>query len=117
MLKNKILTRNFFHINSREEFIEGDTINYVAELSDDRNDKYFYFSSSDYPSVISYNDGSELWYFNNALHRAAGPAIFGGKNKYCIYYVNGKFYPNKIEWYAALSQEDKYIAVWHLNGN
>lgn len=119
MLVKKQVTRKFYHYPAEDNCYDltaipfGSLIWYDSDKSDVLNDKY-YFHNSEAPSIIT-STGTEVWFFNNKVHRNNGPADINHTIYFhSIYYAYGVSYERKADWFDALTTEDKYIAVWHL---
>lgn len=50
------------------------------------------------------------------IHRNDGPAIIYPHGNF-MYFLNGKGFHTKEEWFDALMPEEKYEALWNINGN
>jgi hypothetical protein len=68
--------------------------------------------------AVEYSDGDKVWYQNDKLHRIDGPAIeYNDGKKY--WYKNGIRFENKDNFFEALTEEEKEIALfseYFLNG-
>lgn len=59
-------------------------------------------------------DGINLNNVIGVLHKTDGPAEMGpysGRH----YFLNGIYFHNKEEWFAALTKEEKYKAIWNMD--
>jgi hypothetical protein len=64
-----------------------------------------------YGPAIEYSSGTKFWYQNGKLHRIGGPAIeYTGGGKF--WYIRDKFYLNKEDFFNALTDEEKEIALF-----
>jgi hypothetical protein len=64
------------------------------------------------PAIKASNGGKE-WWVNGFFHREGGPAIemFGHK----WWFLNGKEYSTKEEWFSELTPEQQYNYLWSLD--
>ncbi len=67
---------------------------------------------SDTYQVFTNSRNDYLYYKNNKFHREDGPAYNWGNATH--WYLDGKLFLSKQEWFEALSVEQKRIAVWKL---
>jgi hypothetical protein len=61
--------------------------------------------------AIEYVNGNKFWFQNGERHRIDGPAIeyhYGDKD----WYIRNKFYHNKEDFFNALTDEEKAIALF-----
>lgn len=60
-----------------------------------------------------YHNGYKAWRKHGILHRIDGPAMTGPSGDF--YYINNIIYPNREDWFAALTLEQKNDAIWNAN--
>jgi hypothetical protein len=65
--------------------------------------------------AITYSGGSKQWYLNGELHRVDGPAIVWSDVEDYEYYLNGRRYSSKDEWFRKLTPEQQYSYLWNLD--
>ena len=61
--------------------------------------------------AIEYANGTKYWFNNGKYHRIGGPAIVYNTGL-SVYYIMGKIFKNKEEFFEALSDEEKEIALF-----
>lgn len=68
-----------------------------------------------YNGVALFADDLKLvhYYSNGKLHRIDGPAITREELNY--FYLNGKRFYSLEEWFEALSEEEKEVAIFNMN--
>lgn len=66
-----------------------------------------------FTGVVKLSNGSMYYMKEHILHRIEGPAVINGLGKQ--FFIEGKRFSDKEDWFNALSEEEKIIALFNLN--
>jgi hypothetical protein len=73
----------------------------------------------DAPAYIHHDTGNEFWLKYGIYHRDNGPAIKckypDGNGFHYGYWLRGKYFSSKEDWFEALNPEEKTRAIWNVN--